>query len=99
MIHLAAWSCGHKGCEAKAFGLGLPIGLRAIGWEVMVDQAGAFLIRCPLHYGDDEPGTAQENLEGAQTIARAYQKEILSEVDRWALQKRFPKSSRFLREL
>lgn len=96
---MKVWSCGWPKCPHLVVGMGNPIGLRAIGWEVTFGR-GAPAIRCPRHYADpvsDSQITRAEldrRLENIRVHAQELQQRLFTQLDRLFLEQKPKRRSR-----
>lgn len=80
MIELSRWQCGTQSCRNSAFGVGSPIGLRAIGWKVEMHPTAPFpeTIQCPLHFQVAEISEPQDRLDAARCYANFQQAKLVT---------------------
>ncbi len=80
MIELSRWQCEHQGCRNSAFGVGSPIGLRAIGWKVEMHPSApiASSLCCPLHFQVADFTAPEDRLDAARSYAVYQQTKLVT---------------------
>jgi hypothetical protein len=75
MVTLSIWRCCDQGCRASAVGVGSAIGLRGLGWKVVLreDLVTPETINCPMHFQMADISAPAERLEAAQSYATFFQ--------------------------
>ncbi|HLY11234.1 MAG TPA: hypothetical protein VKW04_18175 [Planctomycetota bacterium] len=75
MVTVQIWRCCDQGCRSTAIGVGSAIGLRGLGWKVVLrdDCVTPETINCPLHFQMADIVSPPERVAAAHSYATFFQ--------------------------